>query len=112
MDVVEYKFAEDEMVEIPVHFSHYEYDSVIGQGTYALVIKAIDLKNGNPVACKLNFRKFLSDPRVLNKFEKELRIHKRLIHPNIATIIDIVYLKDVIITVMSYYKLGDMFNFT
>ena len=92
MDVIKYQFTSDEIVNIPVHFSHYEYDSVIGQGTYALVIKAIDLKKGNYVACKLNFRKFLEDPVILNKFEMELRIHKRLNHPNIATIIDVVIL--------------------
>ena len=110
MEVVKYQFASDEIVDIPIHFSHYEYNDIIGQGTYAVVIKAIDLKKGNFVACKLSFRKFLENPVILNKFERELRIHKRLNHPNIAKIIDVIYLKDVIITVMDYYKQGDLLS--
>ena len=110
MEVVEYKFSPDDTVSIPVHFGHYEYIEVIGNGSFAVVIKAMDLKNKKKVACKLSFRKFLKDPNVLSKFEKELRIHKRLNHPNIAPILDIIYMDDVIITVMNYYNYGDLYN--
>ena len=110
MEVVEYKFRPNETVNIPVHFGHYQYLEVIGHGSFAVVIKAMDLKNKKKVACKLSFRKYLNNPIILSKFEKELRIHKRLDHPNIAPILEILYLDDVIITVMNFYHYGDLYN--
>ena len=108
MNFVEYQFASNETVKIPVNFSHYQFKDIIGEGTTAIVILAVDTKNGKTVACKLSYRKFLNDYGALATFEKELRIHKRLNHPSIVPILDIIYEEDVIITVMNYYKLGDL----
>ena len=105
-----YQLPSCEVVEIPYYFSHYQFEDIIGEGAHAVIIRAKDVRNGKLVACKLNYRKFLSDEGILTMFEKELRINMRLKHPYIVPIHDVIYKEDSIITVMDFYKYGDLLN--
>lgn len=109
-EIVHFAFSPAITLDIPVHFGHYEYVDVIGSGSFAIIVEAKDLKTGKSVACKFCYRRFLNDLGILQRFENELRIQEKVSHPNIAPILEVLYLKDVIITVMEYYRWGDLLD--
>src|SRR5437588_12262332 len=55
----------------------------------ASIYKAHDLKSGMPVAVKVPFMKYESDPAFFSRFQREEEIGKTLNHPNILHVIPV-----------------------
>jgi serine/threonine protein kinase len=56
----------------------------IGIGGMGVVYRAIYPKNNKPVAVKILAPGLINDPKLLSRFEREIKILKRLDHPNIV----------------------------
>ena len=56
----------------------------IGAGGMGVVYKAIYVENGKEVALKVLPPGLAGDPKMLQRFEREINILKRLVHPNIV----------------------------
>jgi len=61
----------------------YEVQSLIGAGGMASVYKAYDRELQEEVALKM-FRVVVDDPVRLRRFRREMKLHRRLVHPNIV----------------------------
>lgn len=99
------------ILEIPMQVGNYNISKMIGRGSFAVVLIGFDIHTNKRVAIKVIDREEITRHGITKYTENELRIHSKLSHPNIAKIYDIVYLKDVILIVMEYCMMGDLYSF-
>lgn len=68
--------------------SHYHLLAQIGQGGMSSVFRAIDLNTDQPVAVKILSPMIAHEARFQARFEREIKLLRRLQHPNIIPILD------------------------
>jgi serine/threonine-protein kinase len=69
--------------------NRFQIESLISRSGMASIYKARDLKTGMPVAVKVPFMKFESDPAFFSRFQREEEIGKMLNHPSILHVIPV-----------------------
>ncbi|HKD36423.1 MAG TPA: bifunctional protein-serine/threonine kinase/phosphatase, partial [Pirellulales bacterium] len=69
--------------------NRFQIESLISRSGMASIYKARDLKSGMPVAVKVPFMKFESDPAFFSRFQREEEIGKMLDHPSILHVIPV-----------------------
>lgn len=67
----------------------YELLSLVGGGTYGSVYRARDTELGEIVAVKVLRREHIAQPSTLERFRREVRLARRVAHPNVARTYDI-----------------------
>ena len=69
---------------------HYVLGDLIGQGGMGTVYKASDVTSGRPVAIKMLRTSLISDSHGVARLRREAEITKRLEHPQIVRVIDLI----------------------
>ncbi|CAL9234953.1 unnamed protein product [Arabidopsis halleri] len=92
-------------------FGKYELGKLLGCGAFAKVFHARDRRNGQSVAVKiLNKKKLLTNPALANNIKREISIMRRLSHPNIVRLHEVMATKAKIFFAMEFVKGGELFN--
>jgi MAP/microtubule affinity-regulating kinase len=66
---------------------NYQFWSDLGRGSYALVKFATNTKTGEKVAIKIYEKSKLEDPMLRKNLSREIKVLKRLTHPNIIQLL-------------------------
>ncbi|KAF3558893.1 hypothetical protein F2Q69_00011853 [Brassica cretica] len=92
-------------------FGKYELGKLLGCGAFAKVFHARDRRSGQSVAVKiLNKKKLLANPALANNIKREISIMRRLSHPNIVGLHEVMATKTRIFFAMEFVKGGELFN--
>ncbi|XP_010414277.1 PREDICTED: CBL-interacting serine/threonine-protein kinase 11-like [Camelina sativa] len=92
-------------------FGKYELGKLLGCGAFAKVFHARDRRTGQSVAVKiLNKKKLLTNPALANNIKREISIMRRLSHPNIVRLHEVMATKGKVFFVMEFVKGGELFN--
>ncbi|KAF8095306.1 hypothetical protein N665_0337s0014 [Sinapis alba] len=103
--------SEDSNNNSNVLFGKYELGKLLGCGAFAKVFHARDRRTNQSVAIKiLNKKKLLATPSLANNIKREISIMRRLSHPNIVNLHEVMATKTKIFFAMEFVKGGELFN--
>nr|ACJ48972.2 cold-induced CIPK [Lepidium latifolium]AUQ44337.1 CIPK [Lepidium latifolium] len=88
----------------------YEVGKLLGQGTFAKVYHARNLKTGDNVAVKVIDKDRVLKVGMNEQTKREISVMKLLKHPNIVELHEVMATKSNIYFVMEYVKGGELFN--
>ena len=77
------------MSELISKLGNYDIVSTIGQGGMGIVYKAVDSNLGREVAIKVLHPHLLRHENLKQRFRREARMHAKLMHPNIVTLLSL-----------------------
>jgi serine/threonine protein kinase len=97
------------IVEFPKQIGRYSYIRTLACATTSVLVLVEDASHSQ-FAAKLVSRELLERQGQLKLFEREVRLHQFIRHPNIVRLYDIVYLPKNIVLVMEYCEGGDIFR--
>ena len=63
---------------------HYRIDATVARGGMSVLLKATDLKSGQPVAIKVPLPEMEADPVLFERFKREQEIGQQLDHPGVV----------------------------
>lgn len=75
--------------EIPTVLLRYRVTGILGSGSFGVVYAAYDDELRRPVAIKVLHRRWLAEPRYVERYLEEARTVAQLDHPNIVPIYDV-----------------------
>src|SRR5687768_1202112 len=70
--------------------SRYQVVAFLGQGAVGEVYEAEDLELGERIAIKILRPEIGGDERVLQRFKREIQLGRRVTHPNVCRVFDLV----------------------
>ncbi|GAB4832037.1 CBL-interacting protein kinase 18 [Ancistrocladus abbreviatus] len=88
----------------------YELERLLGQGNFAKVYQAKDIKSGQSVAIKIIDKEKVFKPVLDEQIKREISIMRLVRHPNIVHLYEVMASKNKIYMVLEYAKGGDLFN--
>ncbi|KAL7102804.1 hypothetical protein ACP275_08G140500 [Erythranthe tilingii] len=88
----------------------YEIGKLIGQGTFAKVYHARNVSNGEGVAIKVIDKEKIMKIGLIDHIKREISILRRVRHPNIVQLFEVMATKSKIFFVMEYVKGGELFS--
>jgi len=99
-----FELTERDLVEQAVvrYGDRYELLSLVGAGAYGSVYRARDTELEEIVAIKVLRREHITEPGALEHFRREVRLARRVAHPNVARTYDIGSHKDERFLTMEY----------
>jgi len=74
--------------DAPAKIGHYRLLSQVGQGGMGMVFHAFDEELDRDVALKVLHQHLIDDPKQLERFRREARMHGQLVHDNIIKLLD------------------------
>ncbi|CAK9164105.1 unnamed protein product [Ilex paraguariensis] len=90
-------------------FGKYELGKLLGCGAFAKVYHARDTRNGQSVAIKIINKKKILNPTLMSNIKREISIMRRLHHPHIVKLFEVLATKTKIYFVMEFIKGGELF---
>ncbi|KAL6568774.1 CBL-interacting protein kinase 2 [Orobanche hederae] len=88
----------------------YELGKLLGQGTFAKVYHARDIKNGNSVAIKIIDKEKILKVGMVDQIKQEISVMSLVRHPNIVQLYEVLATRAKIYLVMEYVRGGELFN--
>ncbi|XP_043701679.1 CBL-interacting serine/threonine-protein kinase 12-like [Telopea speciosissima] len=88
----------------------YEIGKLLGHGTFAKVYHARNVKTGESVAIKVLDKEKILKGGLIAHIKREISILRRVRHPNIVQLFEVMATKAKIYFVMEYVKGGELFN--
>ncbi|XP_010686217.2 CBL-interacting serine/threonine-protein kinase 12 [Beta vulgaris subsp. vulgaris] len=88
----------------------YEVGKLLGHGTFAKVYHAKHIKNGESVAIKVLDKEKILKGGLMAHIKREISILRRVRHPNIVKLFEVMATKSKIYFVMEYVRGGELFN--
>ncbi|KAL8038981.1 hypothetical protein ABFX02_10G005800 [Erythranthe guttata] len=88
----------------------YELGKLLGQGTFAKVYHARDIKTGATVAIKVINKKKILKVDLMDQIKREISVMSLVRHPNIVQLYEVMATKEKIYFVIEYVKGGELFN--
>lgn len=82
----------------------YEIISEVGKGGFGRVFRAHDAQSGKVVALKLLKPDLTSDERARSRFLGELKMSRRIVHPNVISLSDILEVGGLCVLVMEFVE--------
>ncbi|XWS19714.1 hypothetical protein CRYUN_Cryun31cG0039800 [Craigia yunnanensis] len=88
----------------------YEVGKLLGHGTFAKVYHARNVKSGDSVAIKVIDKEKVLKGGLVAHIKREIAILRRVRHPNIVELFEVMATKSKIYFVMEYVRGGELFN--
>ena len=88
----------------------YEFVCLVGQGTFAKVYHAINLKTGESVAIKVMDKEKILKVGMIDQIKREISVMRIVRHPNIVQLYEVMASKAKIYFVMEYVRGGELFG--
>lgn len=88
----------------------YELGKLLGQGTFAKVYHARNLKTGLSVAVKIIDKEKVMKIGLIDQIKREISVMRLVKHPNVVQLYEVMASKSNIYFVMEYVKGGELFN--
>ncbi|XP_059668121.1 CBL-interacting protein kinase 2-like [Cornus florida] len=93
-----------------VLMQRYELGRLLGQGTFAKVHYARNLKTGTGVAIKIIDKEKVLKVGMIDQIKREISVMRLVRHPNIVQLYEVMASKTKIYFVMEYIRGGELFN--
>ncbi|XP_057745972.1 CBL-interacting serine/threonine-protein kinase 12-like [Arachis stenosperma] len=88
----------------------FEIGKLLGHGTFAKVYHARNIKTGEGVAIKVIDKEKILKSGLVSHIKREISILRRVRHPNIVQLFEVMATKSKIYFVMEYVRGGELFN--
>ncbi|CAA2988191.1 CBL-interacting kinase 5-like [Olea europaea subsp. europaea] len=88
----------------------YELGKLLGQGTFAKVYHARNLKTGQSVAVKIIDKEKVMKIGLIDQIKREISVMRLVKHPNVVQLYEVMASKSNIYFAMEYVKGGELFN--
>nr|QGW49060.1 CBL-interacting protein kinase 1 [Vitis yeshanensis] len=88
----------------------YDLGKLLGQGTFAKVHHARNLKTGTSVAIKIIDKEKILKVGMVDQIKREISVMRLIRHPNVVELYEVMASKTKIYFVMEYAKGGELFN--
>ncbi|KAK7281060.1 hypothetical protein RIF29_08720 [Crotalaria pallida] len=88
----------------------YEFGRLLGQGNFAKVYHARDLRNGDNVAIKVIDKEKVLKVGLVDQTKREISIMRLVKHPNVLQLYEVLATKTKIYFIIEYAKGGELFN--
>lgn len=88
----------------------YEFGRLLGQGNFAKVYHARDLRNGDNVAIKVIDKEKVLKVGLVDQTKREISVMRMVKHPNVLRLYEVLATKTKIYFIIEYAKGGELFN--
>lgn len=88
----------------------YEVGRLLGQGTFAKVYHARNIKTGTSVAVKVIDKEKIVKVGLIEQIKREISVMRLIRHPHVVELYEVMATKTKIYFVMEYVKGGELFN--
>ncbi|KAK1424818.1 hypothetical protein QVD17_20156 [Tagetes erecta] len=88
----------------------YELGKMLGQGTFAKVYHARNIKTGKSVAVKVIDKEKVMQNGLIDQIKREISVMKLVRHPNVVQLYEVMASKTKIYFAIEYVKGGELFN--
>ena len=100
-----------DIIQFPFKFSHYTFETVISVSTNSFVLLARLDKEDRVYACKVFVHSLYEKAGIKDHIAREISILKKLNHPNLLKLYDVLHFGDFSVVITNYYSCGELLKY-